>query len=68
MPEYIITAIKDEETKYYCAFDLMVKPNVLQTTPHLDSAFEFKSLEKAEGWKDWLEKKFPEFSYKIEPK
>jgi hypothetical protein len=65
MPIYHITATINGKTKYYNAFDLMVKPNVLLTTPHLDSAFECKTIEKAEEWKAWLEKKFPEYSYEI---
>lgn len=39
----------------------------MSTILDLDSAFKFPSMEKAQQWRNWLEGKFPEYSYQIYP-
>ncbi len=62
---YHITTTHHNQTRYYNAFNLMVNPPVLQTTPNLESAYTFATETKAQEWKDRLEKMFPEYEFQI---
>lgn len=63
--KFFITATRNGKTAYYNAFDLMVNPNVLLTTPDLASAFPFTVRQAAESRMAWLKNRFPEYEYAI---